>query len=92
IRDATTMQKMWTVDEDEFAGFQEVFDDSIPSGQNEYVLPSIKLGVSKIFTFNDFDLITAIDTDLLFENRQTYYISSGKMSIEPHVGAELTYK
>lgn len=92
IRDFTTMQKMWDVNESEFAGFQEVFDDSIPSGQNEYVLPSIKLGVSKNFTFNDFDLITAIDTDLLFENRQAYYINAGKMSIEPHVGAELTYK
>ncbi len=92
IRDFTTMQKMWEVDESKFAGFQEVFDDSIPSGQNEYVLPSIKLGVSKNFVFNDFDLITAIDTDLLFENRQAYYINAGKMSIEPHVGAELTYK
>ena len=92
IRDFTTMQKMWEVDESEFAGFQEVFDDSIPSGQNEYVLPSVKLGVSKNFVFNDFDLITAIDTDLLFENRQAYYINAGKMSIEPHVGAELTYK
>lgn len=92
IRDFTTMQKMWEVDESEFAGFQEVFDDSIPSGQNEYVLPSVKLGVSKNFVFNDFDLITAIDTDLLFENRQAYYINAGKMSIEPHVGAELTFK
>jgi len=92
IRDFTTMQKMWEVDESQFAGFQEVFDDSIPSGQNQHVLPSIKLGVSKNFNFNDFDLITAIDTDLLFENRQAYYINAGKMSIEPHVGAELTYK
>ena len=92
IRDVTTMQKMWDVNESEFAGFQETFDDSIPSGQNEYVLPSVKLGVSKNFVFNDFHLITAIDTDLLFENRQAYYINAGRMSIEPHVGAELTFK
>jgi len=92
IRDFTTMQKMWEVDESEFAGFQEVFNDSIPSGQNEYVLPSVNLGISKNFNFNDFDLITAIDTDLLFENRQAYYINAGRMSIEPHAGAELTYK
>ncbi|MEP1152586.1 MAG: PorV/PorQ family protein [Balneola sp.] len=92
VRDVTTMQKMWDVNENEFTGFQEVFDDSIPSGQNEYVLPSVKLGISKKLTFSDFDLITAIDTDLLFENRQAYYINIGSMSIEPHVGAELTFK
>lgn len=92
VRDVTTMQKMWDVDESEFAGFQETFNDSIPSGQNEYVLPSVKLGASKNFTFNDFELITAIDADLLFENRQAYYINAGRMSIEPHVGTELTFK
>ncbi len=92
IRDVTTMQKMWDVDESEFEGFQEVFGDSIPSGQNEYVLPSLKIGASKAFTFNDFELLTALDTDFLFENRRTYYISVGSMSIEPHIGAELSYK
>lgn len=92
IKDVTTMQKMWEVDESEFVGFEEAFDDSIPSGENEFVLPSIKLGASKLFTFSDFDLLTALDTDLLFENRRAYYMNIGSMSIEPHVGAELTYK
>lgn len=92
LRDVTTMQKMWEVDESEFAGFEETFDDSIPSGENEFVLPSIKVGASKQFTFSDFDLLTAIDTDLLFENRRAYYMNIGSMSVEPHVGAELTYK
>lgn len=92
IRDVTTMQKMWDVNESEFEGFQEAFNDSIPSGENEYVLPSIKLGAAKTFTFSDFNLIAAVDTDLLFENRQAYYMNVGPMSIEPHVGTELTYK
>ncbi len=92
IRDVTTMQKMWDVNESEFEGFQDAFNDSIPSGENEYVLPSIKLGAAKTFTFSDFNLIAAVDTDLLFENRQTYYMNVGPMSIEPHIGTELTYK
>lgn len=92
VRDITTMQKMWEVNEDEFEGFQEVFNDSIPSGQNEYVLPSIKMGVSRVFSFHDFEWTAAIDTDLYFENRRAYYMNVGRMSIEPHIGSELNYK
>lgn len=92
VQDLTTMQKMWTVSEGEFEGFQEVFGDSIPTGQNEYVLPSIRLGASKAFSVNDFDFLAAADFAFLFENRQAYYMNIGRMSFEPHLGAEATYK
>lgn len=92
IQDVTTMQKMWTVNEDEFEGFQETFGDSIPSGQNEFVLPSVRLGASKAFEVSDFDFVAAADLNLLFENRRAYYMNIGSMSIEPHIGGEVTYK
>ncbi|GAB5410707.1 MAG: hypothetical protein BalsKO_30720 [Balneolaceae bacterium] len=96
IQDVTTMQKMWTVNEDEFQtdtlSFQEIFGDEVPSGQNEFVLPSVRLGASKAFSFTDFEFVTAVDLNLLFENRQAYYMNVGSMSIEPHVGGEVTYK
>ncbi len=92
IQDVTTMQKMWTVNEGEFEGFQEAFGDSIPSGQNEYVLPSVRLGAGKLFSVSDFDFAAAFDLNLLFENRQAYYLNLGRISIEPHIGAEATYK
>tara|TARA_R110000868_G_scaffold408293_5_gene690996 strand:+ start:27748 stop:28830 length:1083 start_codon:yes stop_codon:yes gene_type:complete len=92
IQDVTTMQKMWTVNEGEFEGFQETFSDSIPTGQNEYVLPSVRLGASKAFKAFDFDFIAAADLNLLFENRRAYYMNIGSMSIEPHVGGEVIYK
>lgn len=93
VRNITTLQKMWHVNKSEFKDFEEVFGDDTPTGQNEYVLPSVHLGAAKLFQFNDdFLLTTAIDTDLLFENRRTYYINIGSMSIEPHIGAEISYK
>jgi len=92
IQDVTTMQKMWTINEDEFEGFQEAFGDSIPTGQNEYVLPSVRLGSGKEFSISDFDFTAALDLNLLFENRQAYYLNLGRMSIEPHLGVETTYK
>lgn len=95
VHDLTTMQKMWDVDESAFGDYETQFDSlgaTLPTGQNEYVLPSVKLGVSRLFQVNDFSITGAIDTDLLFENRQAYYINIGRMSIEPHVGGEVSYK
>ncbi|MFN1835689.1 PorV/PorQ family protein [Balneola sp. MJW-20] len=95
IRDLTTMQKMWNVNESEFGDYEAQFDSlgaTLPTGQNEYVLPSLKIGASRSFDLNDFEVIAATDVDLLFENRQAYYINLGRMSVEPHVGAEVTYR
>ncbi|MEO1023525.1 MAG: hypothetical protein AAFW89_13355, partial [Bacteroidota bacterium] len=69
-----------------------ITDIALPTGQNEYVLPSVKIGMSRSMTFSDFNVITALDFDLLFENRQAFYLNVGRMSIEPNLGSELTYK
>lgn len=96
VHDLTTMQKMWEVDESAFGDYEAQFDSlgaTLPTGQNEYVLPSLKLGASKLIPIGeDFLVTTALDADLLFENRQAYYINLGRMSIEPHLGSEVSYK
>ncbi|SMO63986.1 hypothetical protein SAMN06265219_106196 [Gracilimonas mengyeensis] len=96
VRDLTTMQKMWDVDQAEFGDYESQFDSlgaTLPTGQNEYVLPSLKLGASRPFVISEDFLVTAAaDVDVLFENRQAYYINLGRMSFEPHVGGEVSYK
>ena len=96
VNDISTMRKLWEVDQSAFnttnGSFQDVFNDSIPDGTNELVLPSIRLGSAKTFRFDDFTLITAADVDLFFENRQAFYINLGRTSIEPHIGSEISYK
>lgn len=96
VRDITTMQKMWTVDESAFGDYEAQFDSlgaTLPTGQNEYVLPSVSLGASKKLNItNDLKVVAAVDADLFFENRQAYYINVGRMSIEPHVGGEISYR
>lgn len=96
LRDITTMQKMWDVDESAFGDYEAQFDSlgaTLPTGQNEFVLPSAKIGASKEFSPGmDFVITAAADFDLLFEKRRAYYINLGSMSIEPHVGGEVSYK
>jgi len=90
--DVTTMMKFWTVDEEAFGDFEETFGDEIPSGQNERVLPTLRLGVGRYFTFGDILLTTAADVDMRFENRRTFFLNTGTVSYEPHIGIEGTYK
>ncbi|MEX2477061.1 MAG: PorV/PorQ family protein [Gracilimonas sp.] len=96
VHDITTMQKMWDVDQSAFGDYEAQFDSlgaTLPTGQNEYVLPSVKLGASKLFSIGENFLIsTAADVDFLFENRRAYYINIGRVSIEPHVGGEVSFK
>ena len=91
LMDITTMLKFWTVDQNRLQAIADDFGDEVPVGQNEVILPTLKVGAARMFTFGDFTLLTAIDTDLRFENRRTYYFNVGSMSIEPHIGFEAGY-
>lgn len=92
VMDITTMMKFWTVNQSAFGDFEETFDDEIPTGQNERVLPTVKLGAGRIFTVRDFKITAATDVDIRFENRRAFFINLGRVSFEPHVGVEGTYK
>lgn len=90
--DATTLRKIWTVDEAQFQGFEEVFGDAQPSGTNEYVRPSLRLGIARTFHFKEWDLSSALDLVSLFEGREAYYLNIGSWSIEPRWGFEGLYR
>lgn len=91
LMDITTMMKFWSVDANELRALETEFGDEIPVGENEVILPTLKLGAARFFNFADFSLIAAADADFRFENRRTYYINLGSMSIEPHIGLEAGY-
>ncbi|MFO7846501.1 MAG: PorV/PorQ family protein [Balneolaceae bacterium] len=92
LMDITTMMKFWTVHESEFGDFEETFGDEIPSGQNERVLPTVKIGAGHSREIGDFQITGALDVDMRFENRQTFFINLDRISFEPHAGLETTYK
>ncbi|MEX0686836.1 MAG: PorV/PorQ family protein [Balneolales bacterium] len=91
LMDITTMMKLWTVNTEELQQLADSFQDEIPTGVNERVPPTVKIGISQYFDFGDFSLLAGADTDLRFEGRKAYYINAGDMSIEPHIGGEVGY-
>jgi len=86
--DATTLRKIWTVDDEQFEGFEEVFGDTQPSGTNEYVRPSLRMGIARTFRFKEWDISSAFDLVSLFEGREAYYLNLGSWSLEPRLGLE----
>jgi len=92
VMDLTTMMKFWSVNASEFGDFEDTFDDEIPTGQNERVLPTVKLGVGHSREYGDFLVTGALDLDMRFENRRAFFINLGRVSFEPHAGVEGTYK
>lgn len=92
VMDLTTMMKFWSVNSSEFGDFEETFGDEIPSGQNERVLPTVKMGAGHTREYGDFLITAAADVDVRFENRRAYFINLGRVSFEPHAGVESTYK
>jgi len=92
VMDLTTMMKFWSVNRSEFGDFEDTFGDEVPSGQNERVLPTVKVGAGHNRTYGDFLFTAAADVDIRFENRQAFFINLGRVSFEPHIGLESTYK
>lgn len=91
IQDITTLFKFWQTNKQALQELEN-FNDIIPQGQNEQILPSIKLGYGHFFRFGEpFKLTVTADTDIRFENLRTYYMNLGRMSFEPHLGIEFGY-
>lgn len=92
VQDITTLFKFWQTNKESFRGLQN-FNDVIPSGQNEQILPTVKLSAAFIWPISkSFELLTVADTDIRFENRQRYFLNTGLVSYEPHFGMEFSYK
>ncbi|MDI6402971.1 PorV/PorQ family protein, partial [Balneolaceae bacterium ANBcel3] len=98
VSDLTTLMKFWTVDESKLEDLDQFIHpetgqfETMPTGTNEYVKPSVRVGIGRFFDFGDLSLLATADTGLRFEGRSAYYISLGDVSFEPRAGAELGYK
>jgi hypothetical protein len=92
VQDITTMFKFWQTNKQALKGLEN-FNDIVPNGQNEQILPTVKLSAAFILPIkNTFEIITVADADIRFENLQTYYLNVGRTSFEPHVGMEFSFK
>lgn len=65
---------------------------SYDNGTRESILPALKIGATHVARVDQFTLRAIADFDLLFEGRDAAaQISLGTMSIDSHVGGEISY-
>ncbi len=93
VRDITTTVNAWSYSLDEQT--RKVFEETgneIPTNGTEITIPKLLLGVSYEFVIKEkFVILPEIDLDFTFDGMRPVLVSSGSMSIDPHIGLELSY-
>lgn len=100
VTDLLPMMKFWTVDTEALAPLQTEYGDFLPTGKNEKVLPALRFGMARKISFSEafsgpmsqIELLVSSDLQFRAENRQAYYINLGRISLEPHIGLEGSYR
>ncbi|MBY5958809.1 PorV/PorQ family protein [Membranicola marinus] len=92
LRDATSTFNAWsysfTSDEIEIL---HNLGNTVPESAQEVIRPSLSTGVSYKYNMNEnLDATVALDADVTFDGRRNTLINTDGMSIEPHIGIELS--
>lgn len=91
-KDITTTFTAWKLNPDELEETYLQNDSSFSSNSIEVTLPRLILGVGRTFQFKEkFTATVATDLDVTFDGNRNTLISSGLVSVDPHVGLEIGY-
>lgn len=92
LRDASTTFNAWSYSfsDDEIEILQNL-GNTVPESAQEVIRPSLSTGVSYRYRLNEnLDATLALDADVTFDGRRNTLINTDGMSVEPHVGLELS--
>lgn len=93
LQDATSMIQSWSVNQGQFAEFEETFGETAPQGGTEMVLPVARFGAATSIPFtDDIGFTVGMDLDFAFDGQQAYAFNTGDISFHPRIGGEVTYK
>lgn len=92
-RDVTSTFNAWSYTlSDQTKQVFQTTGNEIPKNSVEITLPKLLLGVARKFDFSPrLSLLTEMDLDATFDGKRNVLIKSKAMSIDPHVGLELSY-
>lgn len=92
LTDPIPMLRFWSVDPDQLDPLSTDYGDEMPEGVNERILPTLRLGVGRDFTWREFRLLASLDMRVDAENRRAYSLNAGRFGLSPHVGLEGSYR
>lgn len=101
LQDLSTMLQSWSVNPEVFRAtdgdgdpipFEEAFDQDLPEGGTELVLPVGRLGAGVVLPVGTAHQVTlGADVDLAFDGQQAFVPNIGDVSFHPRVGGEFLY-
>lgn len=92
LRDASTTFNAWSYNftEDEIEILQNL-GNTVPESAQEVIRPSMTPGVSYTYRVNEnLDATLAMDLEVTFDGRRNTLIQTDGLSMEPHLGLELS--
>ena len=106
VQDLSTMLQSWSVNEAAFTldadeinpdtgapfTFGEVFNQDIPDGGTELVLPVARLGSGAVWPVGQHQVSVGLDVDLAFDGQQAFAPNIGDVSFHPRLGGAFSYK
>ena len=93
LRDITGTFNAWSHNPEQVAAIYTQTGNEIPDNTLEITLPKVILGVSKHWDISEnFTLLAALDLDFTFDGQRNVPVSSDVMSIDPHMGLEISFK
>jgi hypothetical protein len=73
--------------------FANLFDQNMPEGQTELVLPVARFGSGYVLPLAEAHRVTlGLDVDVAFDGQQAFAPNVGEVSFHPRAGAEYAYK
>lgn len=93
LRDVTGTFNAWAFNTTEMKEIADISGSQIPENSLEVTLPKLRMGIARQFRFKEqkFGILPAVDLDFTFDGKRNTVISTGLVSIDPHVGLELDY-
>lgn len=94
VRDVSTTYNVWRFNfTDEEKERLYLTNNEIPVKSSEVTLPKLIIGAAYKFPISEkFTLMPEINADLTFDGKRNAIISSDVLSVDPHLGLELSYR
>ncbi|MFW5972369.1 MAG: PorV/PorQ family protein [Bacteroidota bacterium] len=92
IQDVSTMLQTWSIDQDALGPISDVFDEAMPAGGTELMLPVARLGSGYEILAGQHTVTLALDLDVAFDGAQNHAFSIGDVSVHPRAGGEYAFR
>lgn len=91
-QDISTMLQTWSINADAVQPIAEIFEEALPAGGTELVLPVLRLGSGYVVPMGDHAVTLGFDLDLAFDGQRSNVWNSGDVSMHPRFGAEYAFR